>query len=86
MNQWSFHITILAGDSGGGISRDDFIANIASDIQNKLPEQFDLDQIRKKYGIDIIPTTVVLLQELERFNKLISVMDKSLKELQRVSI
>ncbi|XP_041455872.1 dynein heavy chain 10, axonemal-like [Lytechinus variegatus] len=71
------------GDSGQGISRDDFIAGIASDIQNKLPQQFDLDKIRKKYGLDITPTTVVLLQELERFNRLIARMARSLAELQR---
>ncbi|XP_071826175.1 dynein axonemal heavy chain 10-like isoform X2 [Apostichopus japonicus] len=71
------------GESGSGISREDFIANIASDIQGKLPQQFDLDKIRKKLGLDISPTTVVLLQELERFNLLISRMSKSLIELQR---
>lgn len=80
------HQTILTGESGSGISREDFIANIASDIQGKLPQQFDLDKIRKKLGLDISPTTVVLLQELERFNLLISRMSKSLIELQRVGV
>ncbi|XP_072163343.1 dynein axonemal heavy chain 10-like [Diadema setosum] len=71
------------GESSSGISRDDFIAGIASDIQAKLPQQFDLDKIRKKYGLDVSPTTVVLLQELERFNRLIARMARSLAELQR---
>ncbi|XP_033627732.1 dynein heavy chain 10, axonemal-like [Asterias rubens] len=71
------------GETGAGISREDFIANIASDIQGKLPAQFELDKIRKKYGLEISPTTVVLLQELERFNRLIARMAKSLAELQR---
>ncbi|XP_071945421.1 dynein axonemal heavy chain 10-like [Antedon mediterranea] len=71
------------GESGTGISREDFIAGIASDIQNKLPQQFDLDKLRKKFGVEISPTTVVLLQELERFNRLILRMSKSLIELQR---
>ncbi len=71
------------GESGAGISREDFIANIASDIQAKLPAQFELDKIRKKYGLEVSPTTVVLLQELERFNRLIARMAKSLAELQR---
>lgn len=68
-----------------GISRDEYIGQVAKDIENKLPQIFDLDQIRKNFGLDISPTTVVLLQELERFNKLIIRMSRSLAELQRVS-
>lgn len=57
---------------------------MAQDIQNKLPKVFDMDVIRKKFGVDISPTSVVLLQELERFNKLVVRMQRSLAELQRV--
>ncbi|KAG5280454.1 hypothetical protein AALO_G00060150 [Alosa alosa] len=71
------------GDSGGGISRDEYIGQVARDIQNKLPSVFDMDVIRKKIGLEVSPTTVVLLQELERFNKLIARMSRSLAELQR---
>ena len=52
--------------------------------QAKLPEQFKLDVIRKKLGEVITPTSVVLLQELERFNKLIKRMALSLSNLQKV--
>ncbi|KAJ8266677.1 hypothetical protein GJAV_G00133350 [Gymnothorax javanicus] len=71
------------GESGGGISRDEYISQVARDIQSKLPAVFDLDVIRKEMGLDIQPTTVVLLQELERFNKLVQRMGRSLAELQR---
>ena len=71
-----------AGDAGG-ISREDFIAKIASDIQGKLPALFDLELIKKNYT-EIQPTTVVLLQELDRFNVLIKKMSTSLITLQRV--
>ncbi|XP_063051673.1 dynein axonemal heavy chain 10 [Engraulis encrasicolus] len=71
------------GDSGGGISRDEYISQVARDIQNKLPLVFDMDVIRKRFGLEVSPTTVVLLQELERFNKLIARMGRSLAELQR---
>ena len=71
-----------AGDAGG-ISREDFIAKIASDIQGKLPALFDVELIRKNYT-EIQPTTVVLLQELDRFNVLIRKMSTSLVTLQRV--
>ena len=41
--------------------------------------------IRKKLGEVVSPTSVVLLQELERFNKLIRKMAISLNSLQKVS-
>lgn len=72
------------GESGTGISRDEYIGQVAKDIENKMPATFDLDQIRKHLGLEISPTTVVLLQELERFNKLMVRMIRSLAELQRV--
>ncbi|XP_051490092.1 dynein axonemal heavy chain 10 [Apus apus] len=71
------------GETSTGISRDEYIANIAKDIENKIPPVFNLDKIRKGLGPEISPTTVVLLQELERFNKLLIRMAKSLAELQR---
>ncbi|XP_069379878.1 dynein axonemal heavy chain 10 isoform X1 [Paralichthys olivaceus] len=70
-------------ESGGGISRDQYISQVAQDIQSKLPKLFDMDMIRKKFGMDIPPTSVVLLQELEHFNKLVVRMQRSLAELQR---
>ncbi|KAG7265791.1 LOW QUALITY PROTEIN: hypothetical protein CRUP_036669 [Coryphaenoides rupestris] len=63
--------------------RDEYISQVAQDIQNKLPAVFDLDLIHKKLGLDVAPTSVVLQQELERFNKLVVRMGRSLAELQR---
>ena len=71
------------GEASGAISRDQFIDNSASDILKKLPEVTDIDKVRKKFGNEISPTTVVLLQELERFNRLVSTMFKSLTTLKR---
>lgn len=75
----------LLGESSSGISRDDYIGQVAKDIENKMPKVFDLDLVRKHLGLGISPTSVVLLQELERFNKLVVRMSRSLAELQRVS-
>lgn len=74
----------ISGESRGSVTRDEHIGQVAQDIQNKLPELFDMGVIRKKFGTDISPTSVVLLQELERFNKLVVRMQQSLAELQRV--
>lgn len=36
-----------SAQSGAGVSREDHIGNVASDIQSKVPEPVDVDQIRK---------------------------------------
>lgn len=54
--------------------------------QAKLPNPYELDVIRKGLGEVISPTSVVLLQELERYNKLIKKMVTSLNSLQKVRI
>ncbi len=72
------------GADSGGISREEFIGKIASEIQNKLPALYDVESIRKHIG-EITPTTIVLLQELDRFNVLIKKMSSTLTNLQRVS-
>ncbi|XP_054248884.1 dynein axonemal heavy chain 10 [Indicator indicator] len=84
-SMWSHLLDLQpqTGETGMGISRDEYIANVAKDIENKIPPVFDLEQIRKGFGRQISPTSVVLLQELERFNKLIIRMAKSLAELKR---
>lgn len=76
---------LVSGESSSGISRDDYIGQVAKDVENKTPQTFDLDQVRKHLGMGMSPTSVVLLQELERFNKLVVRMSRSLAELQRVS-
>ena len=77
----------------GGIRREDYISNIAKSIQNKIPESFDILIIRKKIesylssnNKHLQPTSVVLLQELERWNKLVQIINQSLYDLRRALI
>ena len=77
-------IEMSSSDSsgGGGIDRESIITTIAEDIQGKLPEPFDEYNIRKSFDVPS-PTQVVLLQELERFNKLLVKMVQSINDLKR---
>jgi len=75
---------LATGEAATGISREDYIDAVANDILVKLPSDFDIDKTRKKFGSSITPTSVVLLQELERFNNLLSRMRKSLITLRKV--
>lgn len=72
--------------SATGISKDEFIDNLAKDILDKIPVEYDINKVRKSFGPTVTPTSIVLLQELERFNKLISMMKRSLIQLRKVCI
>jgi dynein heavy chain, axonemal len=58
----------------GGLSRDQFIDNVAEDILKKLPPAFEIRKIKKSFAMNVTPTLIVLLQELERFNRLVNRM------------
>ncbi|CAD7085089.1 unnamed protein product [Hermetia illucens] len=71
------------GAAAGGISRDDYIDSIASDILEKLPPAFEVWRVKKAFQMNITPTGVVLLQELDRFNLLVLRMKKTLELLRK---
>ena len=83
-NMWTQLISLQprTSENVGGISRDEFIANIAGEIQSKLPTLFDVSRIYKSIGTPS-PTQIVLLQELERWNILVDRMGSSLKDLRK---
>lgn len=65
------------------MSRDQFIDNIAGDILKKLPPAFEIWKIKKSFAMNVTPTLVVLLQELERFNRLVNRMLTTLSLLRK---
>ena len=70
--------------SGRGNSREQTIMEYARDIQQKLPEKFDITAAQKAYPISYEESmNVVLIQELTRYNKLLGVIKTSLKDLDR---
>jgi dynein heavy chain len=81
--------TILAlqpggsGGKGGGVSTvDEVMETTATDILHKISKQFDLEHIKEKYPTKYSQSmNTVLLQEVLRYNKLIGVIHKSLKDI-----
>lgn len=39
------------GGTGGGISREELLGNLAKDILAKIPDPFDLPLLRKEIGV-----------------------------------
>lgn len=71
------------GTTSGGMSRDQFIDSVADDLLKRLPPAFDLWRIKKSFAMNITPTLVVLIQEIERFNRLVERMLRTLSLLQK---
>mmetsp|Transcript_27920 Transcript_27920/g.37822 ORF Transcript_27920/g.37822 Transcript_27920/m.37822 type:complete len:374 (+) Transcript_27920:5068-6189(+) len=75
------------GSSAGGGDKEQYISSVATEIQEKLPELFDIPNIKKQYEVPSpSPTQVVLLQELERFNILLDIMHSTLFDLKRALV
>jgi len=71
--------------SGGtGVSREDYIIDMCKDMARQLQGKYDVEAISLLYPTDYYESfNTVLVQEAERYNKLIGFMHVSLRELQR---
>lgn len=81
-----FNSFILVVESSGGTddssATENLLIAIASDILAKLPNNFDLETATTKYPVMYTESmNTVLIQEMERFNVLLSVIRKSLQDL-----
>jgi len=70
-------------DGGGeeGNSVEDQAKMVLDDLTEKLPEQFDMEDIRNRTDGEITPYIMVAIQESERMNVLLAEMKRSLAEL-----
>ena len=70
--------------SGGGISREEVLENAAQNILNNVPQPVNLSDVMEKYPVLYEQSmNTVLVQEVIRYNKLLSVVHQSLKDLQK---
>lgn len=67
------------------VSKDEFINNIAKEILAKIPVPYDINKVKRNFGVTVTPTAIVLFQELERFNKLIETITRTLNQLRKVA-
>lgn len=56
---------------------------MAADVLSKIPEPIDYENTEKLIGANKAPLDVVLLQEIGRYNALLSSIAVSLEELQK---
>eukprot|EP00658_Telonema_sp_P-2_P077188 TRINITY_DN6923_c0_g3_i4.p1 TRINITY_DN6923_c0_g3~~TRINITY_DN6923_c0_g3_i4.p1 ORF type:complete len:936 (-),score=267.78 TRINITY_DN6923_c0_g3_i4:142-2949(-) len=71
-----------SGSSGGGMSRDEVVADLAAEIAPKVPKDFDIEMVERSYPIIYLESmNTVLKQELIRYNRLLVIMRNSLKSI-----
>eukprot|EP00702_Spironucleus_salmonicida_P008256 EST49547.1 Dynein heavy chain [Spironucleus salmonicida] len=68
--------------SADSIQKEDFLIGLCKTLETRVPTEIDLLAARKKFKIPQ-PTDIVLLQEIERFNRLLVVMRENILDLQR---
>ena len=72
------------GKGGSGVSKEDTILSVASDIGNKTPENYDMEFAQLKYPVLWAESmNTVLCQELIRYNNLFTLMRTSLSNIQK---
>ena len=66
----------------GGRSREEVVLDLISTLSDTIPKPFDLRQVKAKYGeAERAPLTIVLLQEMERYNALLYHIHSSMADL-----
>merc|ERR1712216_740051 len=69
--------------SGGGMSREDLIGQTCHQIELRIPHLFNLDAISMQYPVRYDESmNTVLVQELTKFNRLLVIVKKTLKDCQ----
>ncbi|KAJ1555349.1 Dynein heavy chain 7, axonemal [Nowakowskiella sp. JEL0078] len=69
---------------GGGKTTDEMLAEVSADVLSRIPSTFDIEAAGKKYPVDYNESmNTVLVQEMIRYNRLISVVLSSLVNVQK---
>lgn len=80
----SILLTLPRQTGGGGKSPQQVIDELAADILSKLPSDFNLEEVQKKFPVVYNESmNTVLRQELIRFNRLTSVVRSTLQNVQK---
>lgn len=71
-----------ATKTGSGKSREDILMETATTMQAKIPKPFPIDHVLKKFPVEYKESmSTVLVQEVIRYNRLLSVIHSTLVEL-----
>ncbi|XP_048524356.1 dynein axonemal heavy chain 2 [Dendroctonus ponderosae] len=69
--------------TAAGESKESKVSKLAADVLSKVPKPIDYENTDKLTGVNKTPLDVVLLQEIQRYNNLLNLMNSSLQDLQK---
>jgi dynein heavy chain len=67
----------------GSMSKEDKVLGIALDLSKRVPELLDYETTYNNLKGDMSPFNVVLLQEIKRYNNLLTIMKNSLENMEK---
>jgi dynein heavy chain len=67
----------------GGKSREEQVLELIQQLLEQVPLELDLKAIQRAHENDKTPLTIVLLQEIDRYNHLLATVQRTLKDLQK---
>ncbi|KAM9311612.1 dynein axonemal heavy chain 3-like [Gastrophryne carolinensis] len=77
-------MTLPKQTSGGGKSKSEVVFELINDIQSKIPEDFNIEEVKELYPTQYTESmNTVLVHELLRFNRLTSTIRMSLQDLNK---
>merc|ERR1712127_682784 len=68
---------------GEGMSDEERVAEMAADIEEKVPEPIDLEATKKQMKGEASPLNIVLFQEIERYNVLLIQIKEAVIDVQK---
>lgn len=74
---------VQTSGSGASENTEKKVSDLAKEILLSTPDEINYEQTAKIIGINRTPLEVVLLQEIERYNKLVVEMSSHLRDLRR---
>lgn len=67
----------------GGISKEESVLNMISELKENIPKRVSLAEVKHKHKKDESPLKVVLIQEIQRYNTLLVLLEKQLELLEQ---
>lgn len=71
--------------SADAIPKETFLMDVCKSVEARIPQEIDLNAAKKKFK-NPGPTSIVLLQELDRFNTLLEILRCNVIDLQRALV
>lgn len=68
---------------GEGVSQEESVLQMIADLKENIPKRISLAEVKHKHKKDESPIKIVLIQEIQRYNGLLVMLEKQLDQLEK---